>query len=39
MEKKQHLFAKGGLGQTLTLDLVAVVHLVLENSAESSWEV
>lgn len=39
MEKKQHLFAKGGLGQTLTLDLVAVVHLMLENSAESSWEV
>lgn len=36
MEKKQCLFAKGALGHSLTLDLVAIVHFRLENPADSS---
>lgn len=39
MEKKQYLFVKGRLGHSLTLDLVAVVHFMLENPADSPWEV
>lgn len=38
MEKKQSQFAKGALGHSLTSDLVAIVHFMLEYPAVSSWE-